>query len=144
MTTLFLDTEFNGFGGELISVALTDGKLHQFYMVVDILKPFEPWIAANVVPKLGIPQFSGSHAQVRDLFHKWITQFRNPEIICDWSADAEHFCRLLQGSDYGSSLDFACQIKIVKTPIGHPVSRMPHNALADAEALANWYNHASV
>lgn len=71
-------------------------------------------------------------------FHQFIQQFRNPDIVCDWHADAEHFCRMLAGSDYGSSLDFPCRLVILKTPPGQPISKRPHNALADAIALMEW------
>ncbi len=138
-TKLYLDTEFNGHGGSLISMALVSPARLSFYEVTPIgrLTDFAPWVQANVIPVLNRDPVSV--VDFRNLFHVFITQFDNPEIICDWHADAEHFCRMLAGPDYGSSLDFPCRITILKTPPGQPVSRIPHNALADAQALCDWH-----
>jgi hypothetical protein len=139
---LYLDTEFNGHGGELISMAVVaaqeNGLLFDvFYEVCDWKQPTNSWVNEHVVPKL---EKMPLHAHIfRQCFHSWIRHFDNPEIICDWHADAEHFCRLLAGPDYGSSLDFACRITILKTPPGQPISANPHNALADARALRDWH-----
>lgn len=135
---LYLDTEFNGHGGELISMALIGRDVYaaKWYEARQISGAVDPWVAQNVMPKLDrVPL---SNVYFRRCFHDWIRQFDNPDIICDWHADAAHFCRMLEGPDYGSSLDFACRIVILKTPPGEPVSANPHNALADAEALMLW------
>ncbi len=139
---LYLDTEFNGHGGELISMALVSepdvvAPFDSFYEVCNWRSPTDPWVSENVLPKLGKEPLMG-HI-FRQCFHGWIRHFDNPEIICDWHADAEHFCRMLAGPDYGSSLDFACRITILRTPTGQPVSLNPHNALADARALRDWH-----
>ena len=48
---LFLDCEFNGFGGELISMALVDEEGHYFYEVLDCPQPVA-WVAEHVMPLL--------------------------------------------------------------------------------------------
>ncbi len=134
---LYLDTEFNGFGGELISLALVSPDYrHEFYRVCIFTKPVETWVKQHVIPVLDADPLLP--AEFKEDLHRFIGRFENPEIICDWHADAEHFCRLLAGHDYGSSLDFQCRITILKTPPGQPVSLTPHNALADAKALMEW------
>ena len=140
MTRLYLDTEFNGHGGGLISMALVEelgGR--EWYEVLPLSwkRDFHPWVQENVLPVLGKSEIPT--ADFVASFHAFIRQFDNPEIICDWSADAEHFCRLLAAPDYARSLYFACRITILKTPLGQPVSRIPHNALADAQALCVWH-----
>lgn len=114
MSRLYLDTEFNGHGGRLISMALvTEDDCRDFYEVAPIGN-LDPWVAEHVIPALHkreIPM-----ASFRKLFHNFILGFSNPEIICDWHADAAHFCDMLAGPDYGTSLDFACRITIVKRP----------------------------
>jgi hypothetical protein len=139
---LYLDTEFNGHGGELISMALVSERdvvapFDSFYEVCHWPLSIDPWVSVNVMPKLGQEPVS-SHI-FRQCFHNWIRHFDNPEIICDWHADAGHFCHMLAGPDFGSSLDFACKIMILRAPPGQPVSANPHNALADARALRDWH-----
>ncbi len=140
---LYLDTEFNGHGGELISMALIGQEerrdtlaIWSWYEAQTFPAKIDPWVREHVIPNLGRDPLPPAY--FKRCFHDWIRQFDNPEIICDWHADAAHFCRMLEGVDYGSSLDFACRIMIIKTPSGHPISTNPHNALADAAALMRW------
>lgn len=139
MTTLYLDTEYNGFNGELISLALISPEGHHFYeaktfkskMVTNL------WVEKNVLPVLRTAKLTPAMFKAR--FQEFIRRFQNPKIICDWHEDAVHFCSLLSGEEYGSSLDFACEIMILKTPPNAYVSAIPHNALADAQALMVWH-----
>lgn len=136
---LYIDTEFNGHGGELISMAVVSAYGHSWYYAKRLLGPPNPWVAEHVLPK--IDEASYIHSAVfRMDFQRWIKDFDNPEVICDWHADAEHFCKMLEGPSYDTSLDFPCSITILKTPPGQPVSANPHNALADAIALRDWHN----
>lgn len=134
---LYLDTEFNGFGGPLISMALV-GDGVQWYESQTIDKPIHPWVRQNVVPVLNSlpmrpPIFKHS-------FLHFMKEFKNPEIICDWFEDAKHFLSLFEGTNYGSSFEYPCKVTLIKTPPqGGPVSATPHNALADALALKEWY-----
>ena len=134
---LFLDTEFNGFGGELISMALVPEEGTAWYEVCELPAVINPWVKEHVLPALRKPAIPLN--VMRSLFHIYISQFESPDVYCDWHADAEHFCRLLEGNDYGSSLDFACSLHVLKTPKGVPISADPHNALADALGLKVWY-----
>jgi hypothetical protein len=57
----FLDTEFNEFGGELISLALVnDGGDRELYVATDCAEPGE-WVKENVLPIIHCP---GAHATV--------------------------------------------------------------------------------
>jgi hypothetical protein len=133
---LYLDTEFNGFGGELISMAVVPRDEEVWYEAMDVAGPTE-WVAKHVIPVIR-RQTIGPDA-FRASFHRYIKRFKNPEVICDWWEDAAHFCRMLGGKEFGSSLDFPCRISIISTPLGHPVSVLPHNALCDALALREWH-----
>jgi hypothetical protein len=49
----FLDTEFNGFGGDLISLALVpEYGDREYYAVLPLPEELHPWVARNVVPYL--------------------------------------------------------------------------------------------
>jgi hypothetical protein len=137
MMRLYLDTEFNGHGGELISMALVSAD-GWWYGVRKPPAVIDPWVAANVVPKLDWPNEGWSDEDFRHTFLNFLTGLPDAEIICDWHADAEHFCHWLDGPTYQQSVDWPFRITILKTPPGQPVSENPHNALADAEALMRW------
>ncbi len=65
MKRLFLDTEFNGFGGALISMAIVpeDTTLPEFYMELEMRDQLEPWVRDNVVPHLILAPVSYSKFQ---------------------------------------------------------------------------------
>jgi hypothetical protein len=138
MTTLYLDTEYNGFGGELISMALVSPEGHKWYEVRELPNKIHPWVKEHVVPVLDKePQ---RPLIFKAMFQHWLVRFKSPLIICDWYADAQHFCEMLSGSEYGTSLDFEFNLKCLKTPPNdRPNSKLPHNALADAKALMEWH-----
>lgn len=141
MSVLYLDTEFNGFGGELISLALAPSEIDLavgvklWYEELELPEIVDPWVKVHVVPKLvKVPL---RPLIFRSNFQQYILQFNDPLIICDWHADAVHFCKLLAGPDYGSSLDFAFRMSVIKTPKNEPI--YSHNALEDAQILKSWY-----
>ena len=136
MTQLFLDTEFNSFGGSLISMAIVGDNSAEWYEVADIpLWPNE-WVAEHVIPVLGREPIGVS--EFRRSLHGFLRHYDNPEIVCDWHADAEHFCASLAGGAYGSSLDYSCRITLLSGP-SDVRPEIPHNALSDARALRDWY-----
>lgn len=146
----YLDTEFNGHRGELISLALVSEPMQipmaqpgqvqhiEFYQARHIKSTPNDWVREHVIPVLRTPLLPP--ARFKQHFHDFIVKYPHCEVICDWHADAEYFCSLLDGHDYGSSLDLPCVVRIIKTPSeGGPVSATPHNALEDARALCEWY-----
>lgn len=147
MTTLYLDTEFNGFGGELISMALVpDDESKPFWYAVTYLpnmtqfNGLNPWVKEHVIPVLNKEPMR--YWLFKESFQRYITQFKNPTIICDWYSDAIHFCNLMNGPTYDTSLATEFTIKVVRTNGLNSV--LPHNALADAEALRMWHRRLSV
>ena len=137
MSVLYLDSEYNGFNGQLISLALCpDDGTEPWYEVTELPKLIDPWVRAHVLPELGQEPLRPMLFKMS--FHSYIQKFENPLIICDWHVDAVHFCQLLSGFDYGSSLDFEFRMHVLKTPrIGGPMS--VHNALDDARILMTWH-----
>jgi hypothetical protein len=137
---IYLDTEFNGHGGELISMAMvtTDGRY--FYEAVNIASGITPWVNDNVIPKLEI--WPRTKAEFRVYFLSFLSQFNDPIIVCDYAADLIHFCQVLCGDEYDASSDYQFRGRVVKTPpegIGHNPN--PHNALSDAGTLMRWYEN---
>lgn len=134
---LFLDTEFNEFGGELISMALVSEAGHEWYQVRKMTAAPGEWVSENVIPKLDkLPLES---YEFRASFHAFISRFNGAEIIADWPADFEHFCQLLTGigADAGFSIPLECTMRLIRG--GEITPYNPHNALSDARALRDWY-----
>lgn len=134
---LFLDCEFNGFGGELISMALVDEDGNYFYEVLPCLEPIN-WVKENVLPVLE------KEAIKPDMFKKRLRHFLSlyPKIhvIADWPEDLALFSRALVVG-FGSCMKtppLTMQLWMDRTvPI---YSVCPHNALSDAQALAQSYS----
>lgn len=132
---LYLDTEFNGFGGELLSMALVSDDGQEFYEVLPPQQFFDAWVEVNVVPKFDKSPID--RALFRRMLHGFLRQFDNPEIIADWHADLAHFFDAFHGRDYTESLDYSCTTRLLSGPSDIRPDR-PHNALSDAHALRRW------
>jgi hypothetical protein len=65
----FVDVEFNGFGGPLISLTLApeDPSAAAFYEAVHCEEP-EPWVAEHVMPVLRIQPISRSELRPKNAF----------------------------------------------------------------------------
>lgn len=136
----YLDTEFNGHGGELISLALISPEGCAFYAAKTITSPYDPWVLEHVVPALDIRHEHLLRPLIfKHHFQQFIIRYPEAEIIADWHVDLIHFLQLLQGPTFDTTLGYQCTMKIINTPPGEPVSKMPHNALSDATALMEWY-----
>ena len=130
---IFIDGEWNSYGGELISLALVAEDNRSFYEVLGCFKP-DPWVKENVMPKLGKQWVS--FVELRTKLEVFLNQFDSVHIIADWPEDIMWFCKMLVTGP-GTRLDtppLTMQILRVDT-----VSKNPHNALADAQALRDWY-----
>ena len=138
----FLDCEYNGFGGQLLSLALVPEDGHEDYYVVLPLEG-EPnaWVARHVIPYLAsVPPGAYNHLDRIAAAHDIAAYLRidpEPEIVADWPEDIALFCRLLQPGD-GEMVDVASiRFHFLRTPGFSTArnSRVPHNALHDARAL---------
>lgn len=130
---LFLDCEFNGFGDELISMALVDENERYFYEVLPCDSPI-PWVAEHVIPILNQPALflQQFQSQLRNfLFH-----YDSVHIIADWPEDLSLFLKsLIVG--FGSSMTtppMTLELYNKQHELNIP-SAQPHNALQDALAL---------
>lgn len=135
---LFLDTEFNGFGGELLSLALVgvDGK--EFYVELELPtgEDIHPWVSEHVLPQMiGLPlPRNAASAQMQ----RFLRQYSSVEVIADWPADFVYFFDMMMHDSYEKTLMMPVKTFLAAPP-SEPVPEQPHNALSDARALrAAW------
>ena len=139
----FLDTEYNGFGGALMSLALVaEHGDEELYFVLPPPEEYHPWVERHVLPYMNhVPTAHQGPALDRaSAAHALATFFANDrdiEILADWPEDISQFCMLLLTGPG----------EIVRTPplrfrfIALPgfstagASAVPHNALHDARSL---------
>lgn len=140
-----LDTEFNGFGGQLISIALVPETLEDiFYEVLPCDNP-DPWVAKNVISVLNQEpihsDFSLAKSVLQHRLENWFKHMQlqsdDIEIIADWPDDIRYFCELLiTGPGYmiatPKKLRFTMDRSLPETSIH---SKIPHNAREDAIRL---------
>jgi len=96
----YLDTEFNGFGGDLLSLALVREDGESCYLVVEqSLRTYEPWVEENVVPILWsipspLPGFASAVSASKLGAHiaLFLEGDSDPVIVTDWPDDVRHFC----------------------------------------------------
>jgi hypothetical protein len=137
---IYIDTEFNGLGGSLISMALVTDEGNEWYEVLNLPEGEtpDPWVAEHVVPFLDKEPVDGIYFTTS--LGTFLRSHRDIEIIGDWPADFEHLCATL--SHYGAMHDFSMPFEFRMTFIkGSPEikSKIPHHALSDARALRDWH-----
>ena len=138
---LFLDCEFNGFGGELLSIAIVPEAGNAFYRIVaDTKEPPTAWVSENVIPILGA--FRGASAAVslaalRLQLQAYLMYFGSIHVVADWPEDIIHFCKLILTDVPGQRINTPpLTMEIVRVDAA---SELPHNALADAIGIRNHY-----
>lgn len=138
----FLDTEFNGFDGELVSLALVPEYGDQeFYVALPLPADLHPWVERNVIPYLGsVPPGLDLRVDRITAAHElaaYLAPDPHPMIIADWPDDIALFCRLLLTGP-GEIVEIGrIGFEFVRTPGFSTAnnSRVPHNALHDARAF---------
>lgn len=137
---LFIDCEFNGAMGSLISLALLseDGKQH-FYEVVDITEPVEPWVKDNVMTVLEKPAIP--YAEFQRKLHAFLKKFPAVQVVADHPEDILRLCRCLIYSGGKWMEDLVISFE-VNAKISAKASKVPHCAWHDAVALRDsWVQH---
>lgn len=132
MRRLYIDCEWNEFGGDLISMALV-GHGVEWYEVFPCKKP-GAWVAEHVIPILGKAPIEKAQGQasLQAFLAQVVGSSRAIEIVADWPEDISYFCDfLITGPG-----------KCIKTPplVFHlcrvdSTSAVPHNALEDARGI---------
>jgi hypothetical protein len=128
---LFIDCEFHGGRGDLISMALVSEDGREFYEVVSGPGSPSQWVRENVIPVLNKPRITMPEFYNR-LF-SYLDQFKNPIIVADHPADIGYFAEAVitdsVGSRYKREWSALCLTDVRYT------SLVPHNALEDARAI---------
>lgn len=132
----FLDTEFNGFGGELIAIALVPEKEHAapFYAAIACASP-TAWVTEHVLPVLATTPLS--RGEVADRFAHYLINDEAPLLVADWPEDIAHAARLLLTGPGRMKPVRSLRFELVDPDIIGPgvAGTVPHNALEDARAL---------
>ena len=138
----FLDTEYNGVGGALLSLALVPDNGDELYLTFETPDPLVDWVERHVAPyldsvpeQLSCPRLSrkdGAHALERYLRHD-----EEPLIVADWPEDIAQFCNLMITGP-GDMVEVR-HVTFRLVPLSNfstaANSEVPHNALHDARAL---------
>jgi hypothetical protein len=142
----FLDCEFNGYRGELISMALVAEDGRELYLVTHRLPDVIPWVKDNVVPILFAEGAEEATVWRIDLFGAQIAKFMHedlaPVVVADWPDDIRYFCECLitgPGEMVDIPRDREGGIELVVERVdAYPTDlsgAVQHNALWDARAL---------
>ena len=138
----FLDTEYNGVGGALLSLALVPDDGDELYLTFQCADPLLEWVERHVVPyldsvsvQLSCPRLTrgdAAHALERYLRHD-----DEPLIVADWPEDIAQFCNLMITGP-GDMIELR-HLTFRLLPMSNfstaANSKVPHNALHDARAL---------
>lgn len=130
---LFIDNEFNGMGGALISMALvSEDGAREFYEVVPLKEPVVGWVKENVMPILHKDPISYDEFQNR--LKRFLQQFPSVNIIADYPDDIKYFMEsVITGP--GEWFETQPLTTEVQDNLSAKKSKILHNALEDARAL---------
>lgn len=129
----FIDCEFNGGHGELMSMAIVseDGQ-RVFYEVVEHKQPTVEWVVENVVPILDKPALPS--AAFKERLKKFLDAFPKLTLIADHAADLFYFTQQIIGAEGWMMIEYQLDMR-VDPAISAKKSTRKHNALEDAKAL---------
>jgi hypothetical protein len=138
----FLDTEYNGIGGALLSLALVPDDGEELYLTFKSSGPLLDWVERHVVPyldsvspRLSCPRLSREDAA--SALEHYLGHDDEPLIFADWPEDIAQFCNLMVTGP-GDMID-ARHVTFRLAPMSNfstaANSKVPHNALHDARAL---------
>jgi hypothetical protein len=126
---IWIDTEFNGFTGPMISMALVAEDGSEFYEALHCTNP-QPWIAQNVIPVMGITPIPNDIFRIK--LQRFLGQFASIHIIADWPEDIANLLKSMVTADGYCFVTPPLTMEINRDIRGTP--DIPHNALSDARA----------
>jgi hypothetical protein len=132
----FLDAEFNGFGGQLISVALVpeDQGAIPFYQALACAEP-EPWVVEHVLPVLQTRPISRPMMIAK--LAAYLRDDSEPVVVADWPEDIAHMALLMVTGPGWRMPSPRLRFDLLDLPLfdSETLSEVPHNACHDAMAL---------
>lgn len=141
----YLDCEFDGLGGPLLSMALVSHTGRSMYVIMDYAPIRDPWVNENVHPvmlefPIGDPYpciLGASPAQLSQALEEFLKGDTDPQIIADWPDDIKYFCAALITGP-GTMIDvwkIRCKVVRVDAYPSDLPNAVQHNAWWDAMAL---------
>jgi hypothetical protein len=142
----FVDCEFDGHDGPLLSIALvtSTGPTDSLYIKVNDVRPKDPWVIKNVVPILDSHNCDVTETvplnHVGSVIRRWTNGLKNAVIVADSPVDIGRFCRAITtGTDGGwkSAKISTLRLQVINVDT-YPTTvagAVQHNAWWDAVAL---------
>jgi hypothetical protein len=135
----FLDAEFNGFGGHLVSLALVpeDHRAISFYEVLACHDPV-PWVVERVLPVLQRAPIIRDEMISR--LAAYLHDDPDPVVVSDWPEDIAHLALLMVTAPGWRMPSPRIVFELLDLPLfdSEGMSEVPHNARFDAMALRDY------
>lgn len=135
----FVDAEFNGFGGELISLAAVPelSGPAPFYQAIGCQRP-ALWVRTHIIPVLQIAP--RSRAEVAHLFSTYLENDPKPLLVSDCPESLAHATLLLSDPRGQRLVRSRVQFELLPASdfSASAHSETPDNAYRDAIALRDW------
>ena len=145
MATYYIDCEFDGHNGPLLSLAIVqDSGRSLHFRVIDAPPVSDPWVSENVIPIMGkhgaTINWRGNANRLGRVLRDFIGGNKHPVIIADSPVDIGRFCQAIStGEDGGwASTDYEGMTFEVHNVDCYPTDlpgAVQHNAWWDAMAL---------
>lgn len=144
MARYYIDCEFDGHNGPLISMGIVRTALDSIAINVHGVVPSDPWVRENVMPILHADRAGQTAFCLPNMVGPTISEFiggdPQPIIIADSPVDIARFCAALStGADGGwASADYERMTFVVENVDCYPTTlkgAVQHNAWWDAMAL---------
>lgn len=142
--TFYIDCEFDGHAGPLLSIAMVRGDGRGLHVKVSDLVVEDPWVAENVLPIMDSHHadysWNALPNEVGTFLRGFIGACQNPTIIADSPVDIGRFCRAISTGEDGGwcSTGYAGMTFVVHNVDCYPTTlegAVQHNAWWDAMAL---------
>lgn len=135
----YVDTEFNGNGGQLLSIALVRQDGLRFYAELPVHELVVPWCKEHVMPLMRGGECLMDRATATKRMRKFLEKDPGPLItfVVDWPEDLLHVMAMLL-RDHGKRNPperFRCVLLSLPGFNTSTASAKPHNAEDDAVAL---------